>query len=122
MIGVQEYSPNMRGQVFPPGFVHIGAAGVVTVFDGTQLAQRNLQYLRIQNIGANTCHVCINDTADAAKFNAILAKDTAAGAGNGGVISIPGTWNVTKVTVYAPAATDITIILVCSLGNERIVN
>lgn len=123
MIGIQEYSPTCRGLVLPGAFVNVPAGANYDVFDQTKAPLKNLQYCRIQNIGANTILVNLNDTATGAEFVAILAKDTAAGAGNGGVIEIPGSWNVTKINVFNPAGgTDIAVILVLSGNNQRVIN
>lgn len=117
-----EYSPTMRGQVQPTGYTVIGNGAVVTVFDRTEGAKPNLQYCRIQNVGTGAVKVCINDTATALKYNVILAADTASGAGNGGVVEIPGTWVVDKITCYGSAASELAFILVTCVGNERILN
>lgn len=122
MENLKEYSPTMRGSVQATPHKTFGAAGAYTVFDKTVGGTPNLQYCRLQNIGADEILVCINDTATAEVFNAILAKDTAAGEGNGGVIEIPGSWNVSKISVYAMGATDLAILLVVTPASERIVN
>jgi hypothetical protein len=125
MLGSQEFGPNLRGFVRPGEHVGIAAAGNYDVWDKTKNVNESLQYCRIQNIGTVKVLINLNDTGTAEKFVAILAVDTAAGAGNGGVIVIPGSWNVTKINVFNPngaTAADIAILLVTNVNNQRVIN
>lgn len=121
-----EFGPNLRGFVRPVEAVEIPNNAVKTIWD--QLvddpAKRSfLQYCRIQNIDVQKILVCLNDDATAQKFCKILAVDTAAGAGNGGIIEIPGSWDVTKITVLCPGGVGkaaVTIVTNCM--PNRIIN
>lgn len=121
-VGLQESSPNMRGGVLPAAPVVIAAGGNYTVYDCMELAKTNLQYCHIQNVGVGVVKVCINDIATAEKYNRVLAVDTGADAGNGGVIEIPGSWLVTKISVFSVAGSKIAITLVTTKLNTRVVN
>lgn len=121
-VGLSEASPNMRGGVLPPAPTVIAAGGNYTVYDCMELAKTNLQYCRIQNVGLGTVKVCLNDVATTEKYNKVLAVDTGADAGNGGVIEIPGSWLVTKISCFSTAGSKIAITLVITKLNTRVIN
>jgi hypothetical protein len=121
-----EFGPNLRGFVRPNEAVEIPNNAALTIWDQTvdnPPGMSFLQYCRIQNIDVQKILVCLNDTATAQKFCKILAVDTAAGAGNGGIIEIPGSWNVTKISVLCPGGVGkaaVTIVTNCT--SNRIIN
>lgn len=123
MIGLQEYSPDMRGTVRPTGPVELNNSSFV-LFDKSIEADKALQYLRIQNVdSAGVIYVNVGvDTASALVYTHILAADTADNAGNGGVAEIPGSWDVSKVTIFSAVAVKAAIMKVTNKGNSRIIN
>jgi len=122
----EEYGSNLRGFIRPNEAVEIPNNVALTLWEQSKdnpLIQSFIQYCRIQNIDVQKILVCLNDDATAQKFCKILAVDTAAGAGNGGIIEIPGSWNVTKISVLCPGGVGkaaVTIVTNCM--PNRIVN
>lgn len=121
-----EFGPNVRGLVMPNIQVDTPNNAALAIYDQTKVDFPNkfLQYCQIQNI-SNTqkVYVCLNDDASAANFCKILAVDTGAAAGNGGIIQIPGSWNVTKVSVITPGGAGlIAVLLVLTCMPNRVVN
>jgi hypothetical protein len=120
---VFEQSPSMRGTMKPvEGAKVIAADTAIDVFVQGRGYGANLQFLRIQNVGVGVVKVAINDTATAKVYNFILAVDTGAEAGNGGVVEIPGSWNVIKVSAYSLAGSSIAVTLVVTSLGVRVIN
>jgi hypothetical protein len=121
-----EFGPNLRGFVkYSEQIETPAAAAALAIYDQSKEDYPNkfLQYCRIQNV-SNTqkVYVCLNDDATLQKYFAILAVDTGAWAGNGGVIVIPGSWNLTKISVLTPAAGIISVAMILNCNPNRIVN
>ncbi len=125
-VTLAEATPLMRGAVMST------LAGVTLVQNTAQdVYNRNqvdlkcaLQFLRLQNVGTKAVFVAINDTATAVKYNYILAADTGAEAGNGGVLEIPGAWAVNNVSIICTdaAGSKVAITLVVTSLNVRVQN
>lgn len=116
-------TPMMRGFVKPAqGAIAITADSAVTVYQSEDGGFQNLQFLRIQNVGTGVVKVALNDVATAKVYNFILNVDTGAEAGNGGVIDIPGSWNVTKVSCYSLAGSSVALTVIGTPLGVRIIN
>ncbi len=121
-LGPIEFTPNSRGilQEAPQGNIALAANAAQDLFNGANARPFSLQYCRIQNIGAGTVKVAIDEVASGAVFNVILAADTGAEAGNGGVFEVPGTWKVKRVSVVSVAGSSICVTTIVNPNYTRI--
>lgn len=105
-VNLSEVSPLMRGEVWTPITPMPLVQNVAQDVYDRKLTGRSypLQFLRLQNVGTKAILVCLNDTATALKFHYVLAADTGANAGNGGVVEIFGAWNISNVSVVCTDA------------------
>jgi len=121
-----EFGPNLRGLVKYSQQIETPNNVALTIYEQatSDFPNKFLQYCCIQNV-SNTqkVYVCLNDDATDQKYCRILAVDTGAWAGNGGIIEIPGSWNVTKISVITKGAAGlIAVTLVLNCMPNRVIN
>lgn len=119
---IAQVNPISRGTINPTPPKAIAALGNYTVYDRSIAGDLNVQNIILQNVGLGTVFVCFNDVATALKYNYILAADTGAEAGNGGILNIPGSWFLGKVSLYSTAGSTVAITKVVNQNPSRIVN
>jgi hypothetical protein len=105
-VTLSEVSPMMRGEVWAPVAPVALVQNVAQNVYDKALVGRNysLQFCRLQNLGTKTILVCLNDVATSLKYNYVLAAGVATDDGNGGVVEIPGTWNIGNISVITTDA------------------
>lgn len=106
---ITKFNPAMRPQNIAPPFVKTLSAGVAfTIYDRTQ--NQKLLEGALQNVGTNPVLYCYNDDCTATMYHGVLAGGSAAKDGLGSVLNLDFTKrNITKLSLYSVAGTDVVL-------------
>lgn len=121
-----EFGPNLRGLVKYSQQIETPNNLALTIYDqaASDFPNKFLQYCCIQNVSSTQkVFVCLNEDATTQKFCRILAIDTGVLAGNGGIIEIPGSWFITKISVLTPGGVGVIgVTLILNCNPNRVIN